>query len=236
MNDQHSTQQTRATRKRRYPTDMTDAEWQVIAPFLAPSVGPGAPRTVDIRAVVDAIFYRLRSGCQWRMLPSDFPAWPTVYYYFRKWGADGRWERSNTALREQVRRAAGRAPQPSAAIIDSQTVKSTEAGGERGYDGGKKSNGTQTAYCRGHAWPAAGGRSPCRLVVGHGRGLGSGRGPAWTLPAPAKSMGRCRIQTDHDRLVSPLPRLHGRDCQPPRPARLPGAAQTLDRGTHVWLV
>src|SRR3712207_3207222 len=108
----------RPVRRQRYPSDMTDAEWQVIQPFLAPPTGPGAPRTVETRAIVDAIWYRLRTGCQWRQLPSDFPAWPTVYYYFRKWGDNGTWERINTALREQVRTDAGRDPQPSAAIIE----------------------------------------------------------------------------------------------------------------------
>jgi putative transposase len=129
-------------RERRYPSDTTDGEWKLLQPFVAPDDGPGAPRIIETRAVVDALRYRLRTGCQWRQLPADFPKWSTVYYYFKKWSADGTYERINTALREQVRKEAGRDAQPSAAIIDSQSVKTTEVcDEERGVDGGKLVNG-----------------------------------------------------------------------------------------------
>ena len=146
MQTKNATSGSEQGRRPRYPSDMTDAEWGVIADYLASKAGPGAPRAVNTRAVMDAIWYRLRTGCQWRMLPADFPAWPTVYYYFRQWGDDGTLERINAALRRQVRGEAGRDPEPSAGIIDSQTIKTTEAGGERGFDGGKKSARAQTAY------------------------------------------------------------------------------------------
>ncbi len=115
--------------QKRYPSDLSDAEWELLSPLLPHAKATGRPCKYERREIVNALFYLLRSGCTWRMLPRDLPPWQVVYWHFAQWRDSGVWQQINDALRTRLRRLEGKAAQPTAAIMDSQTVKTTEKGG-----------------------------------------------------------------------------------------------------------
>jgi putative transposase len=112
-----------------YPTDMNDAQWALLEPHMAQKKRRGPKSRIKLREVINAIFYRQRTSCQWRMIPREYPAWPVVAGYWQRWQKNGLWTRINTALRETAREKAGRNTTPTAAIIDSRTIKTTQKGG-----------------------------------------------------------------------------------------------------------
>ena len=135
--------------RKAYPSDVTDAEWEILEPLIPALSEEAAHVKYTRREIINGILYVLRSGCPWRLLPHDLPTWGTAYWYFRRWRDEGVWDQVLKELRMEVRIKQGRNPEPSAAIIDSQSIKTSAVRGpEKGYDAGKKNLGQKTAPAR----------------------------------------------------------------------------------------
>ncbi len=145
-------------KRKAYPSDLTDAQWALLEPLIPARAEDATHVAYERREIVNAILYVLRSGCPWRLMPHDLPAWGTVYWYFRTWRNGGVWDEVLHSLRKQVRRQQGREAEPSAAVIDSQSIKTSAVRGpQKGFDMGKKNLETQTQRARGYARLSLGG-------------------------------------------------------------------------------
>ncbi len=148
--------------RKAYPSDLTDAQWEILEPLIPALAEDATHVSYERREIVNGILYVLRSGCPWRLAPHDLPAWGTLYWYFRTWRNEGVWDQILHGLRRQVRHKQGRDPEPSAAVIDSQSIKTSAVRGpEKGFDMGKKNLGTQTTRARGYTRESVGGQGNC---------------------------------------------------------------------------
>ena len=168
-----------------YSSDLTDRQWQLIRQLLPPRSRRGR-RPIDRRRIINAILFVVRTGCQWRLIPKDFPNWNTVYGVFWQWRNDGTWQRIHDRLRAKVRKAAGKKSTPTAAIVDSQSIRTAEGGEERGYDAGKKISGRKRHI-------AVDTLGMILVIVVHGAGWQDQHGAEWVMDKLAEQFRRLKV-------------------------------------------